>query len=948
MTGSPARRRQLGRGYWALALVSALAALLAAAPAQAAGPWFTLLTEHFAVHFPGGQEALAQRAAAIAEEVHPVLTRDTGYAPKKRTQLVLTDFTDLANGSASVTFDPTITVYLAVPSVASGYDSGFGGNEDWLRYVITHEYAHILHMDMHQGLPALVRRVFGTVPIASTPNELMPMAFIEGYAVREETRLTRGGRGGSAYYEMFLRTAALDGRLFRMDQALGLYWLREWSPTANVYLYGDGFWQYIEDRFGSDKVVALNREFSTGRYLGISFAIRKVLGVDMACLWQEWQADLTARYRRQADQVGAEGLTRTRAVTTGGYYHQAPAYSPDGALLAYIAAGPSLEPAIRLRRMTGEDEQLVTGHFTDNSRLAWSPDGTRLAYGRLEYAGRQLRSDLYIYQLGSHRETRLTTGQRANDPAWSPDGRQVAFVSLESGRSVLKVVDIETNQVREVSSGSGLAQYGSPAWRPDGRVIAVGYKGEGDDWDIALVEVVTGRVERLWSDPAIDRNPAWTADGRYLLFDSDRSGINNIYAFDTVERGLFRLTNVLTGAFDPEPTPGGQSLAMMVYSSAGYDIHLTSLDRSSWVTVAAPDPGGEESGARPSIAPAVSASEPQRYRAWATLAPKFWLPVPYPGDGGVDLGVITAGQDALARTSYLAQLRYDRNLQSLAGSLDLDHRMYDEGPRLQLAVSRSGGLTEGPGGEPPTSRDQYAAAVTWDYPGTASRQGLTVGATATVEKALGTGEATRQTELSAQLDSSGTNGRDVRSSQRESSVLLSHETEGDSYGTALLVGVGQSWSKDSYPRLAVALNAGVAKNARGLSLGSSSDTFFLRGVGAEHAHGDRGFTVTLEAIPLHQEPEVGYRDVPVFWNRLQGAAFLDFGTIYDGSTRVSASSVGWETRSRIDLLYGVAPLVIKCGVAVPLDDSRQPSLYISAALGLDIPGQGKARASWRK
>jgi hypothetical protein len=68
---------------------------------QPAPTWRTLETPHFVLHFPAGLDALAARAARICEEAHAVLTPVLAHAPRQRTQVVLSDFGDAANGSAT-------------------------------------------------------------------------------------------------------------------------------------------------------------------------------------------------------------------------------------------------------------------------------------------------------------------------------------------------------------------------------------------------------------------------------------------------------------------------------------------------------------------------------------------------------------------------------------------------------------------------------------------------------------------------------------------------------------------------------------------------------------------------------------------------------------------------------------------------------------------------------
>ena len=316
------------RLLWLFLWVSMAGLFLAAGGRPAAAGMLTMETPHFHIHFPDTPQAkeIAAKAAAIA---------DAGFSMKA---------------------------------------------ENWLRLVLTHEYAHILHLDMNGGITAGIRRVFGRVPYFTTPNLFLPPAHIEGFAVREETLNTGGGRGADPYYDMFLRTAVLTETVPAFDQMLGLY--------------------------------------------------------------EEWRRDLEERYRAQTAELEKAGLTPVEELT-GPIMAASPVFSPDGTALAYITLGKKdFYPGLYLRDLrSGEDRLLVAGDIS--SRPAWSPSGRQLVYAKPGYLeGEKLYNDLYLYDLDRQEERRLTRGARATDPAWSPSGDYLVYVARDNLETSLCQYDL--------------------------------------------------------------------------------------------------------------------------------------------------------------------------------------------------------------------------------------------------------------------------------------------------------------------------------------------------------------------------------------------------------------------------------------------------------------------------------------------------------------------------
>src|SRR5262245_66505659 len=75
----------------------------------------TLRTEHFAIHFHQGEDALARRLGVIAEDVWRKLAEPLGVSPPSHTDVVLVDQTELSNGFATPLPYNTIVVTAVWP-----------------------------------------------------------------------------------------------------------------------------------------------------------------------------------------------------------------------------------------------------------------------------------------------------------------------------------------------------------------------------------------------------------------------------------------------------------------------------------------------------------------------------------------------------------------------------------------------------------------------------------------------------------------------------------------------------------------------------------------------------------------------------------------------------------------------------------------------------------------
>ncbi len=566
------RPRSLPRGRLARLGCLLLAATASATAPPAAGQvppdeaWRTLETAHFRITFPEHLAGLATRAADVAERSHEALSAGFRAGPGGTIDIVLTDHIDVSNGSARVSPSNRIVLYARPPPD----DLALGYFDDWLEQLVVHELAHVFHLDYTGWFGRFFRALFGRTPTSLTfPGTNVPGWVIEGLATWYESALTPGGRVHGTYHEMVLRTAALEGRFESLGTAGG--YSPQWPGGARRYVYGSLFFEYLLDKHGRDAMPRLVEHVARNGALP-----RRVLDdVSLTGEWNTWRDEMRARVERLDDELAALGpVTEPEALTRGAREALHPAISPDGGRLVYLRSDGRSDPRLVALPPDGGDGWTLarTNHVT---RFDFLPDGG-IVFSQREFTDRYRRySDLYVLA-GGGTARRVTEGARVSAPSAGPDGGWAVAVMDGGGTNGLVRVDLLNGAIEEIVAPAADTYWAWPAVSPDGRWIAANRWAEGRH-DVVILDGDGRLAQAVTRDRALDMAPAWTADGRHLVWSSDRTGIPNVLAVEvdpvTGDAGAPRLlTNVRTGAAFPSVDPAGEWLYFSGYHADGWEV----------------------------------------------------------------------------------------------------------------------------------------------------------------------------------------------------------------------------------------------------------------------------------------------------------------------------------------------------------------------------------------
>lgn len=239
-----------------------------------------------------------------------------------------------------------------------------------------------------------------------------------------------------------------------------------------------------------------------------------------------------------------------RQVTADGFINLMPRWSPDRRSLIFTSYRTRSRQDIHVLELaTGKRTSLVSTEGL-NITPAPSPDGNLLAFA----SSREGNSELYILNMQTKALQRLTFDPSGDlSPTWAPSGRELAFVSDRRGGPQIYLMGVDGSNVRRLTYEGDYNA--APAWSPRGDWIAYVCRTAERQYKLCLISPDGQKRVQITTGTGVDDSPAWSPDGRHLVFSSTAEGRSHIYMINRDGRDIERLTSGGTHHSSPAWSP---------------------------------------------------------------------------------------------------------------------------------------------------------------------------------------------------------------------------------------------------------------------------------------------------------------------------------------------------------------------------------------------------------
>lgn len=607
-------------------------------------------TPHFTVIFESGNTAEAAEAASILERELAKTQALVGDPRPMRMPVVLNAYNDRSNGYVhTLPFRQEIELPHIRGDLLSAHHTS------WMQAVVPHELLHAVQAQAggRFGVGTMVDWV--APDLARSINLALPSGLNEGAAVYYESQVqAHAGRLNDARFQMKMK-AALDAlrpwSMVQLFEAPAYTW-----PRSRHYIGGANFfaWQAARDS-GSF--------YTRMRHRLWRFPLR-LTGFELQLATGESVRDLKRSFREGWTEEFAGNLQEASAVPVKisgrrGVMHRHPYWVNDSSLVVYKSGYDVISGLYAVNVATGVSRRLHAVRLPEDAWFSLD-DSTALysRYVRDTFVPTRWVAEVFALDLRTREARRLTREGRVFAPVRAGDS--ILAVRNSGQHNVISAI-MPDGTIKPIQSRQQVTVI-QMAPSPKQDIIAVLMRSAGEQGIYRVAasgqELLTPQAWIVLPGVAI-REVSWSPDGRFLLYTADLGGTSNVFSYDLERERTTQLTRVRYGAFDPQVSPDGTTLAFVSYDHERHDLVSIPFVPESGPEISLPNDAHIVPVQPIANVPAGFDVEPYSIRG--QLSPRLLLPMVhyeyrYPGRKlGFGGGLQVMGSDPLRRVTYTTQ-----------------------------------------------------------------------------------------------------------------------------------------------------------------------------------------------------------------------------------------------------------------------------------------------------
>ena len=268
----------------------------------------------------------------------------------------------------------------------------------------------------------------------------------------------------------------------------------------------------VQSLVGGDRVVLVEGG-RDARYVSTGHLVYALAGVLLAVPF-----DVDTRAVVGGPVPLVDGVAEAPAITGASHFDIS-----DTGSLAYIPTEAASVPGATPSSLVWVDRQgQAVSQPGNRSSYGWprlSPDDRRAVFADA--------FDIWVLDLESGVDTRLTDGGVGILPSWTPDGSTVTFTNTQVGGAWEQPADGSAEPVLLVTGRGGGA--GAPEWTPDGHTLAFYVVAGGGRQRDLWMWPRDGDPEPFLATAFNEVSPRLSPDGRWVAYVSDQAGDDRVY-----------------------------------------------------------------------------------------------------------------------------------------------------------------------------------------------------------------------------------------------------------------------------------------------------------------------------------------------------------------------------------------------------------------------------------